>query len=509
MGVGTCTIQASAPGDANHIDAVPVEASFEVNPREIVVQASGGPMTAGDDPPVITPIIDPGSFVLGDTAATALSGSPDCSTTATSASTPGNYPSTCTQGTLGSTDYSFVFVDGSVTVIQTSASITLDASQLTPLYDGTAKTVTATTSPSGLPYTVSYADADDNSIGPPTAPGIYTVTARITDPNQIALPVTGKLFIQKAPLTVTCNDQLVQSGDPVPALTYSITGFVGTDDSSVIKGGTPSCDTPATQSSPVGSYLITAHVSALSADDYNLVTGPPGTYNIAPVVTSSMADGSSPTVASAGGTDGYTATGQGGTAGDQLTVAEYADDPSGVDTAPAPVDAGSFFDVKLSPGNTFSSVVLVACNVDTTNPHLYWYNQAADDWEALTLDSNPSPAPPAGCVQATITSGTSPSLAQLTGTVFGTNTPNGATRALVRTLSVAHRANGVIVRWRVASNHGIAGFRLTAGIRVLTRQFIVTHRSRQYSYTVPYRGTQPITLHVLLTNGREWVSTVT
>jgi hypothetical protein len=55
-------------------------------------------------------------FVNGDISATAVTGAPILSTTATSASRPGNYPITITTGTLASTNYSFAKVNGVLTV---------------------------------------------------------------------------------------------------------------------------------------------------------------------------------------------------------------------------------------------------------------------------------------------------------------------------------------------------------------------------------------------------------
>jgi hypothetical protein len=282
VGAGACTIQASAPGDVNHIAAVPVEASFTVNPAVITVTASSGTFVAGATPPTITPSYS--GFVPGENQSV-LGGSPDCSTTATSAGHPGSYPAGCVQGTLGSPNYTFVFVAGQVIAEQPTATITLDAATLFQTYNGNPHAVTATTSPGGLPYAVSYTDASNNPIAPPTAPGVYAVSATITDNSSVALPAQGTLFIGKAPLIVTCDDQSVPSGGPLPALTYKITGFVGSDGTSVMSG-TPTCGTPATVSSPPGTYPISVDVSGLAASNYSFVPGPDGTLTVNELSTS-------------------------------------------------------------------------------------------------------------------------------------------------------------------------------------------------------------------------------
>ena len=70
-----------------------------------------------------------------------------------------------------STDYTGSTGSVSLTVNQANAPIVLGS--LNPIYDGTAKSATATTTPSGLPVTFTYG----GSATPPTAVGAYTVVA--------------------------------------------------------------------------------------------------------------------------------------------------------------------------------------------------------------------------------------------------------------------------------------------------------------------------------------------
>ncbi len=64
-------------------------------------------------------------FVLDDTAETAVSGTPELSTSATEASDVGDYPIEVAQGTLAAPNYRFEFVDGTLTI--TPAPTDLDA----------------------------------------------------------------------------------------------------------------------------------------------------------------------------------------------------------------------------------------------------------------------------------------------------------------------------------------------------------------------------------------------
>jgi hypothetical protein len=76
--------------------------------------------------------------------------------------------------------------------------------------------------------------------------------------------------VLKAPLTVTANTVTMTEGGTVPALTYTISGFVNGEDASVVSG-TATLTTTATSSSTIGEYPITVNVSGLSAENYYFV----------------------------------------------------------------------------------------------------------------------------------------------------------------------------------------------------------------------------------------------
>jgi hypothetical protein len=76
---------------------------------------------------------------------------------------------------------------------------------------------------------------------------------------------------RNAELTVTANDQSRLFGQANPALTYTITGFVGGETSAVVSG-TASCTTTAMPFSPAGDYPITCTVGTLGAAGYAFAT---------------------------------------------------------------------------------------------------------------------------------------------------------------------------------------------------------------------------------------------
>jgi hypothetical protein len=82
-----------------------------------------------------------------------------------------------------------------------------------------------------------------------------------------------------AQLTLTANNQSRLFGQTNPPLTYTISGFVGGDTSTVVSG-TAACTTTATASSPAGTYPITCTAGTLSAPGYTFATFVPGTLTV-------------------------------------------------------------------------------------------------------------------------------------------------------------------------------------------------------------------------------------
>ena len=89
-----------------------------------------------------------------------------------------------------------VAVPQTLTVGKGTATVTLGT--LAAIYNGTPRAVTATTTPDGLPVTVTY----NGSTAPPTAAGTYTVAATVNSPNYLG-STTGTLTIAKGTQTIT------------------------------------------------------------------------------------------------------------------------------------------------------------------------------------------------------------------------------------------------------------------------------------------------------------------
>ncbi|HZZ19412.1 MAG TPA: immunoglobulin domain-containing protein [Opitutaceae bacterium] len=171
-----------------------------------------------------------------------------------------------------------------------AAGITLGG--LSQTFDNTPKSVTVTTDPSGLPYTVTY----NGSPGLNYGPGSYAVTATITDVRYSG-NVSGTLTIAAAPLplitmqpqSLTVNvgqdatfSALATSNLPEQfAWLYNGQGLVGASG--------PSFTIPNAQVANSGTYQVVVYSSAGHVDS-NIVTltvNPPGS---APAITTQPKD---------------------------------------------------------------------------------------------------------------------------------------------------------------------------------------------------------------------------
>jgi len=102
----------------------------------------------------------------------------------------------------------------------------------------------------------------------------YTISVSYSgDPDFVASTTSIPLVVAPAVLAVTADNQTMNHGDVVPALTYTVSGFVNGDTSSVVSGSA-SLITTATSSSPAGYYPITVSAGLLAAANYtfNLVS---------------------------------------------------------------------------------------------------------------------------------------------------------------------------------------------------------------------------------------------
>ncbi len=230
--------------------------------------------------------------------------------------------------------------------------------------------------------------------------GTWTATVIATPAFSITpstLPVTA------GPVSYSAT---VSGNGPTPTGSVAISDDHGGSCSiPLLVGGTGSCSmTESASSSP---YAVTGSY----AGDPNYAPATASVSNTAAVTTNGSATA---------GSDQVAATATGGTNGvDTINEAEYGTNPVGSLT-----NGKSFFDVAVSTGNTFASVMIQDCNQVTPSDLLLWWdptaNGGAGGWASVV--GNPGPtyeAGPPACLSATLDSSTTPSISELTGTVFG------------------------------------------------------------------------------------------
>ena len=237
LSAGTHTVTAAyTPGSGFLASNGTLSGGQVVNQAVLTVTANNAGMTYGGTLPTFTAGYS--GFVNGDGQGV-LSGSPSLTTTATSSSPVGNYTITAALGTLSATNYTFLFVNGTLTINQLNASVTPNAGtkvygQSDPTLTGTlvgflpGDNVTATYSRTpgetvdGSPYTISA------SLSPTGVLGNYNITYN-----------TALFTITPAPASVTPNAAGKVYGQTDPTLTGTLVGFLPADNVTATYSRTP------------------------------------------------------------------------------------------------------------------------------------------------------------------------------------------------------------------------------------------------------------------------------
>jgi hypothetical protein len=261
-------VTATQEGDATFQASAPVAQSFTSSPAVLTVTATSQSRLFGQANPTLTSTIT--GFANGDPQSV-VSGTPTLTTTATVGSSTGAYPITVSAGTLSATNYTFTFVDGTLTVTGGVAQ-TITFGALANVTYGVAPIALSATASSGLPVSFVVTSGPATVSGSTltvTGAGSVTVTATQTgDANHApAAPVPQTFTSSPAVLTVTATDQSRLFGQANPTLTSTISGFVNGDTPSVVSG-TPTLTTTATLASSTGTYPITVATGNLSAANY-------------------------------------------------------------------------------------------------------------------------------------------------------------------------------------------------------------------------------------------------
>jgi hypothetical protein len=119
---GTFPVTCTGPALTTNYTVTYVPGTLTVLKAVLNVQASNATRVFGAPNPTFSSTVT--GYVNGDTAATAFTGSPAYTTTATATSDPGSYAIHPSTGTLASSNYSFTFGDGTLTITRAPLGVT-------------------------------------------------------------------------------------------------------------------------------------------------------------------------------------------------------------------------------------------------------------------------------------------------------------------------------------------------------------------------------------------------
>ena len=266
--VGTYPSSCSGAGDPNYTVTY-VSGSTQVGQAPLLISASSGSMTYGGSAPTITASYS--GFVNGDSPASILD-PPTCSTTASSSSSVGTYPSSCSGA--GDPNYTISYANGTVQVM--TAPLVIAASSPSMNYGAAVPTIN--------PSYSGFVNGD-NAGSLTTAPTCSTAAtssspvgsypdscSQAQDPNYTITYVPGTTVVGTAALVIRASSGTMTYGGTVPSITPSYSGFVNGDNAGSLTTA-PTCSTTASASQPVGNYASSCSGAADSNYTISYVTG--------------------------------------------------------------------------------------------------------------------------------------------------------------------------------------------------------------------------------------------
>ena len=260
-----------APGNASALTIAPAILTYTASP---VTETYGMPV------PVMTGTVT--GFVLGQTQATATSGTVAFTTSATQTSDVGSYAVNGSGLTLTNPNYTLVQAPANASALTINpATLTYTAGRATQTYGTAIPTLTGTvtgfvlgqtqaTATTGIPAFTTSATQSSNV-------GSYGVTGSGLSADKgdyVFVQAAGNasaLSITPATLTYAAAPVTQTYGTAIPTLTGTVTGFVLGQTQATATTGTPVFATGATQSSDVGSYAITGSGLAAIHGNYTFV----------------------------------------------------------------------------------------------------------------------------------------------------------------------------------------------------------------------------------------------
>ena len=252
--IHTAALSGTGTGTTTTLTTLPVSPTYgqSVTLNAALVDSSSTPVTSGS----VT--FSVGGTTLGSAPVNATTGIASITTTLL----PGG---AIAVNTAYPANGSYTESNASTAIMVTPAPVTITVNSATKVYGAALPVLSGTNGPTqnGDTLSIKYsttATAASNV-------GTYPITAALTGvsaTNYVATVTAALLTVTPATLTATANAVSRPVNTANPPLTYTVTGFVNGDTSTILTGA-PNLSTTATLSSLVGTYPITITQGTLAA----------------------------------------------------------------------------------------------------------------------------------------------------------------------------------------------------------------------------------------------------
>ncbi len=423
--VGTYAISQGTLTAGNNYNLTYVANNFAITAKPITVTVDPKSKVYGTADPALTYQVPSGALVSGDNFIGAL--------TRAVGENVGTYAISQGMLTVGS-NYTLTYISANLTITKANQTITINIGAPTSMQNGTAFTVQASAVSSGLPISYSASGVCTN-VG-----ATFTMTSG-TGTCIVQYDQAGNTNYNPAPQltqSVTAQNPLVPSFSSLsPAsaqvgsanLTLNITGTNFATNAIVrwhdgVANSTTDLSTTYISASSLSAVVPSALLGTSGTFEVSVFNPAPGggsstslaffiTQSSATVTSSDTATSTSPAgtaIASTGGSGSGTpgsitasATGSG-----TINVALYSSDPQNASSFRS---TGGYFDIYIAQGSNFSAVTIITCNMSGAG-QIRWLNGGS--WDKVIPQSYSN-----GCITMDLSATSSPTIAQLTGTIFG------------------------------------------------------------------------------------------
>jgi hypothetical protein len=211
-------------------------------------------------------------LVAGDSASSAFKGAPALTSQATAKARPGTYRISAGAGSMLSTNYSFEFATGTLTIAKAVLTVTPVAASM--IYGANVPSFHLSLSGfvNGDTATLVSGEPAFKTVATKlSAVGEYAVTASLgtlASSSYTFQFAAGTLNVTPALLTVSASNLSMKQGASVPNLTYKLAGLVNGDSAVSAISGVPILTTASSSASKPGSYPIAIAVGTMKASNY-------------------------------------------------------------------------------------------------------------------------------------------------------------------------------------------------------------------------------------------------